>query len=63
MVIDGQRNDWSDKLFFSLAPKEQFFPEKEEVYDSATIEEMIKHLETMDSLAARELILKFQNQL
>jgi hypothetical protein len=24
LVIDGERNDWSDQLFFSLAPKEGF---------------------------------------
>lgn len=62
LVIDGERNVWSDDLFFSLAPKESFFPIKEEHYDSETLNRIIEELKRSDSPAAKQLIIKLQDQ-
>ena len=57
LVIDGERNAWSDDLFFSLAPKESFFPNKKETYDSETLKRIIEELKHSDLHAAKELII------
>lgn len=61
LVIDGERNTWSDALFFSLAPKESFFPIKEEKYDPETLKRIIEELKHSDLPAAKQLIIKLQN--
>ena len=63
LVIDGQRNDWSDDLFFSLAPKESFFPKMEEKNTPETIKQIIEQLKQLDEPAAKELIKQFQKKL
>jgi hypothetical protein len=63
LVIDGERNQWSDELFFSLAPKESFEPETEENYSPEMIKELIKNLEFRNEPAAEELIKKYRKQL
>lgn len=45
LVIDGKRNEWSDQLFFSMAPKESFIPPSEE-YSRETLEQIISELKT-----------------
>lgn len=63
LVIDGKRNTWSDDLFFSLAPKESFFPVKKEIYSSETILKMIEELKRSDLPVAKQLILELQQKL
>ena len=63
MVIDGERNEWSDDLFFSLAPKESFFPVKEEIHSVETLNRIIEELKQSDQPAAKQLIIKLQNEL
>jgi len=63
LVIDGERNAWSDKLFFSLAAKESFFPPKEEVYSAVTIKQIINELKHSNQPAANQLIVKLQADL
>jgi len=63
LVFDGVRNNWSDELFFSLAPTESFFPKKEESYDKATLEKIIAELELMEGEGAQNLIKDFKEKL
>lgn len=63
LVIDGERNDWSDELFFSLAPKESFFPKKENNYSIETMQKMINELKSMNSQGAQKLIEDLQYQI
>lgn len=65
LVLDGKRNEWSDELFFSLAPRNSFFPGKsdEPKYSRETILKMIAELEKMDNEASRELIVKLRAQI
>ena len=63
LVIDGQRNDWSDKLFFSLVPKESLVSIQQQNYDSITMKNMIRELEKFSSSGAKELIKELQNKL
>ena len=63
LVIDGERNAWSDELFFSLAPRESFFPKKEDTYSRETLLQMIKELEQLNEPAAIQLITQFKEQL
>ncbi|MBX2871750.1 MAG: aspartyl/asparaginyl beta-hydroxylase domain-containing protein [Saprospiraceae bacterium] len=61
LVIDGQRNDWSDELFFSLAPKESFLQKEEQEYDPATIRMMIEELKRQEGEGAKALIKELSN--
>jgi hypothetical protein len=45
LVIDGERNDWSDSLFFELALKESLVPNKFQTYDLETTQLIIQELE------------------
>lgn len=60
LVVDYKRNDWSDELFFSLAPKVNFFPKKEQTYDIATMQQMIISLSEMNTEGAKNLIVDLQ---
>ena len=62
LVIDGLRNEWSDQLFFSAAPKESFFPEKED-YSAETMRQMIESLKLMGSPVAKEMIAFYKTKL
>jgi quercetin dioxygenase-like cupin family protein len=55
LVIDGERNEWTDQLFFSLAPEEQFQPKKTEMSDEST-QRMIEELERLGTPAALALL-------
>jgi hypothetical protein len=48
LVLDFTRNDWSDQLFFNLAPREEFFPQEEEEYSAEVLLKMIDSLEMMN---------------
>lgn len=56
LVIDCSRNEWSDQLFFSLAPKSSFKPIPEEKLSQETLTRMIEELKAQDSPAAQQLI-------
>lgn len=59
LVIDGERTDWSDDLFFDwLLVK--FFSIKEVIYDHETLKRMIEELKHSDLPAAKALIIKLQ---
>ena len=63
LVIDYQRNDWSDRLFFSLAPRERLFPNEGNQYSAETVARIIDELKLIDSEGARTAILELENSL
>lgn len=63
LVLDGERNHWSDEIFFSLAPKASFFPEKEEPLSLEMLQGMIENLQEQDNLAARSLIVELKKKI
>lgn len=56
LVLDFERNEWTDKLFFSLAPKESFEPEILENNSPEEIKMMIEQLKHIDAPATKQLI-------
>lgn len=56
LIIDGQRNAWSDKLFFSLAPEESFRPMAREPDSPETIRRTIEELERQNKDEYKPLI-------
>lgn len=63
LVIDGQRNAWSDQLFFSLAPEESFQPEPPKEESLETKARMIEELKRMNNPNNSALILKLEADL
>jgi len=63
LVIDGQRNDWSDELFFSLAPEESFLREETQTCDVITVRRMIEELEQQENEGAKALIKELEGKL
>lgn len=60
LVIDGKRNEWTDDIFFSLAPKSSF--QKVERKMSLKEQElMIEELKRMNTPAANAIIAQLQN--
>ena len=62
LVLDCIRNDWSDALFFSLAPKESFFPTQEEE-SPETLQRMIEELKLQQNPALDTIIAEFEEKL
>jgi hypothetical protein len=56
LVIDFERNEWSDKLFFSLAPEESFQLIPEETNSPETIKLIIEELKQRSEPAAKKMI-------
>ena len=56
LVIDFERNEWSDKLFFSLAPEESFQSIPEETDSPETIKRIIEELKRHNEPATKQLI-------
>ncbi len=56
MVLDLERNSWSDALFFGLAPEASFQLETQEHYDSETMIQIIAALEQRNEPRDLELI-------
>jgi hypothetical protein len=56
LVIDGGRNEWSDRLFFSLVPEESFQPIPKENDSPETIKRSIEELKRSNEPIAKELI-------
>ena len=63
LVLDGQRNDWSDDLFFSLVPKESLITISQQNYDPATIRSMIGELENIQTPGAKQLMQELRDRL
>lgn len=63
LVIDGKRNEWSDQLFFSLAPEEDFVPTTTTEYSPEVMQQMIESLNGNDSPAALNLIQELKTKL
>ncbi|HAA15239.1 MAG TPA: aspartyl/asparaginyl beta-hydroxylase domain-containing protein [Cytophagales bacterium] len=64
LVIDGERNAWSDELFFSLAPQESFEPTEGLQEESPeTLQRIIEELERSDLPIAKELIAENKEKL
>ena len=56
LVIDGKRNEWSDQLFFSLAPKKSFQPIPKKNDSPETIKQTIEELRRSNEPIAKQLI-------
>ncbi len=63
LVIDGERNAWTDDLFFSLAPESSFEVKREEKLDKATIKRMLEELRANPEMVDHPLISELENQL
>lgn len=62
LVIDGERNAWSDDLFFVLAPRETFNLREDQMNDQ-TIRRMIEELDHIGSPVSKAWIEKLKKQL
>lgn len=63
LVIDAERNEWSDALFFSLAPKESFQPIQKEIDSPETIRLILNELKHHNEPASKQLIHKMEQKL
>ncbi|WBX75049.1 aspartyl/asparaginyl beta-hydroxylase domain-containing protein [Tenacibaculum ovolyticum] len=63
LVIDLIRNEWTDELFFSLAPKESFKAIPKENDSPETIRQIINELKRSEEPAAKQLINELQYKL
>ena len=63
LVIDGERNEWSNQLFFSLATEESFQPIPEENDSPEKIKLIIEELKRSDEPVAELLINELLNKL
>lgn len=62
LVIDGERNKWSDNIFFSLAPKDSF-KLKENRFSIESKREIIEALKNRNEPELQELINKLEAEL
>lgn len=63
LVIDFERNSWSDDLFFSLAPKESFEIDSTGQHSPETIKQIIEALSLSEEPASKKLIESLKLQL
>lgn len=63
LVIDGQRNEWSDDLFFSMAARESFRPIPKEEESLETTRLMIEQLKLTNLPATESLIKELEEKL
>ena len=63
LVIDAERNEWSDALFFSLASKESFQPIQEEIESPKAIRLMIEELKLQNTPVSLQLIIELEQKL
>lgn len=56
LVIDCERNAWTDELFFSQAPESEFLSDRRPKHSPEELELMIAELGQMNSPAAEKLI-------
>lgn len=62
LVIDGARNEWSDQLFFALAPEENLLLKQEEIYSPETKQRILEELKRMNTPASQLLINKLSRE-
>lgn len=63
LVIDGVRNAWTDKLFFSLAPESSFEVEQEEELSQETIQRMLEELKNNPQMVGHPIIRELEGKL
>ena len=63
LVIDGIRNDWTDALFFSLAPESSFESVREEKLSPETIQRMLEELRNNPQMADHPIIRELEEKL
>jgi hypothetical protein len=63
LVIDGIRNEWTDELFFSLAPKNSFETVQEEELSDETIIRMLEELRTNPQMVNHPIIKELESKL
>lgn len=63
LVIDLIRNDWTDELFFSLAPEASFFPKQEQMLPPELIGRMIEELTQLNNPLFKEHIDRLKSKL
>ncbi|MFT4533832.1 MAG: quercetin dioxygenase-like cupin family protein [Saprospiraceae bacterium] len=63
LVIDCERNEWTDKIFFSLAPRDSFLPNTEEEYSLETMKSIRNELLLMSADGAIEAIKDIDNKI
>ncbi len=56
LVIDGERNAWTDRLFFSVAAEDSFKIHETKTLPPEQQERMVKELERMNSPVAKQLL-------
>lgn len=62
LVIDLERNEWTDDIFFSLASKEQLLAKELKILDIETVKLMISELENLDTPASKTLIAQLKKE-
>lgn len=63
LVIDGIRNEWTDELFFSAAPKESFEPDSQTKLPAETLKRVIEELRNNSKTSNHQLISELEKQL
>nr|WP_294861711.1 aspartyl/asparaginyl beta-hydroxylase domain-containing protein [uncultured Fluviicola sp.] len=63
LVIDGVRNEWTDALFFALAPESSFQRIREENLSPETIIRMLEELKNNPQMADHPLVLELEAKL
>ena len=61
LVVDCERNDWSDKIFFTLAPKESFNLKEDQSRE--TTRRIIEELKRLDEPISKDLIEELEKSL
>lgn len=63
LVIDGVRNDWTDELFFSMAPESSFEKDREENLSPETIKKMLEELKSNPAMANHPIVSELEEKL
>ncbi|WP_343637737.1 aspartyl/asparaginyl beta-hydroxylase domain-containing protein [Fluviicola sp.] len=63
LVIDGERNAWTDELFFALAPESSFEANGEEELSDETIIRMLEELKNNPQMAGHPIIEELERKL
>lgn len=62
LVLDGTRNQWTDELFFSLAPEECYTHQTADA-SPEMLQRMLEELQHLSEPAARQLVIELQQKL
>lgn len=63
LVIDGVRNEWTDELFFALAPESSFQSVQEEELSDETIIRMLEELKSNPLMANHPIVEELERKL